>query len=85
LFIFLTFSPFNSILNLIVGGVIFCIIYLTFLPAVGIVNFTDIEIFRLTFQKIKSLQIILKFLLQYETKILEFKQRLSKRLETRVS
>jgi len=77
--IFLAYSQFGSILNLIVGGVIFCIAYLTLLPIIGIINFTDIEIFRLISQKIRSLRIILKFLLLYETIILGFTQKLSRR------
>lgn len=79
LFIFLGYSRFGSILNLIIGGAFFCAVYLTLLPIIGIINFTDIEIFRQVSEKIRSLRVILKFLLGYETMILQFRQKLSRR------
>jgi len=83
LFIFLAYSQSNSILNLIIGGTIFCVTYLTLLPILRIINFTDIEIFRMMSQKVKSLRIILEFLLLYETKILKLTKKLDNREQTR--
>lgn len=71
LFAFLQYSQFSSLLNLILGSIIFCVAYLTLLPLIGIISFTDIEIFRQVSGKIRSLRVILKLLLQYETKILK--------------
>lgn len=68
---FLSASPFGSIPNLIFGGTIFIFAYLTLLPAIGVINLTDIEIFKMMFHKIKSLWPILKLLLSYEMKVLE--------------
>jgi O-antigen/teichoic acid export membrane protein len=73
---FLSISPFNSILNLILGGIIFCFMYLTLLPVIGVITFTDVEIFKSMFYKIKGVRFVLKFLLSYETKLLGYKQKL---------
>lgn len=75
---FLVASPFNGILNLIFGGTIFGFMYLTLLPIIGVVNTTDIEIFRLLFHKIKSVWHILKLLLSYEAKVLKYRQKLTR-------
>jgi len=75
---FLMASPFNSILNLILGGTIFGFMYLTLLPIIGVLNTTDMEIFRLLFHKIKSVWPILKILLSYEAKILKYTQKLTR-------
>lgn len=74
---FLVASPFNSILNLIFGGTIFISAYLTLLPAIGVLNATDLEIFRLLFHKIKSVWPIIKLLLSYEAKVLKYTQKLT--------
>lgn len=70
-FVILIVSPFNGIINLIFGGTIFILTYLTLLPIIGVLNATDIEIFRLQFHKIKSVWPIIKLLLSYERKVLE--------------
>jgi O-antigen/teichoic acid export membrane protein len=71
-FIFLSVSPFSGIINLILGGALFLFTYLTVLPLMGTFNYTDIEIFRGMFQKIKSLWPFVKILLSYETIILKY-------------
>jgi len=76
---FLSASPFSSIPNLIFGGTIFLFAYLTLLPAIGVINLTDIEIFKLMFHKIKSVWSILKLLLSYEMKVLEYAQKLTRK------
>lgn len=70
-FVVLSVSPFNRIVNLVLGGTLFVFIYLTILPLIGTVNSTDIEIFRAIFQKSKSAWTFLKILLAYETRILK--------------
>jgi len=75
---FLTASPFNGLLNLIFGGAIFCFAYLTLLPAIGVLNSTDIELFRLMFHKIKSVWLILKLLLFYEAMVMKYTQKLTR-------
>jgi O-antigen/teichoic acid export membrane protein len=75
---FLAASPFNGILNLILGGTIFIFTYLTLLPIIEVLNATDMEIFRLLFHKIKSVWPILKILLSYEAKILKYTQKLTR-------
>jgi len=78
LFIFVTASPFNGIPNLILGGMLFFFTYLTLLPVIGILNLTDIKILRQLFRNTKSLWPIVKLLLVYETKVLNFKQKLTR-------
>jgi len=69
LMLFIIFSPFSKIPNIIFGVLIFCLIYLTLLPVTGILNATDLKIFEQMFCKIKSGWPILKLLILYETKL----------------
>lgn len=73
-FLFVNISPFSSILDLILGCTLFIFIYLTILPPIGVLNATDLKIFRQLFRKIKSIWPIIKLLLYYETKILKYSQ-----------
>lgn len=57
---------------------IFCFIHLTLLPMIGVLNFTDMEIFRNIFHKNKTVWPILKRLLFYEAKILKYIQKLTR-------
>jgi len=73
--IFLIYSPFDNIINLLVGFPIFVLCYLTLLPAIGVVNRIDLEIFRELFHKTKTLWPIMKLLLAYEEKVLKYAQK----------
>jgi len=73
--VFLIYSPFNNVINIIVGFTVFLVAYLTLLPAIGVLNSTDLEIFRRLFQKTKSVWPIIKLFLAYEAKILKIKQK----------
>jgi O-antigen/teichoic acid export membrane protein len=75
---FLKVSPLNSILNLIFGGLIFCLAYLTLMPIMRIFNATDMEIFTKIFHKIKSLWFILRLVIFYEAKVLKYAEKLTK-------
>ncbi|TRZ81158.1 hypothetical protein D4R86_03210 [bacterium] len=78
-FTFIATSPFTNIINLIFGCTIFLFTYITMLPTIGILNGTDIDIFRMLFHKIKSIWPIIRIFLSYETKVLEFTKRFKKK------
>jgi O-antigen/teichoic acid export membrane protein len=73
---FLRASPFSNIPNLILGALLFLLIYLTLLPILGVLTYTDMEIFTQLFYKIRGVRFILRLFISYETKILGYKQRL---------
>ncbi|MBT0159174.1 oligosaccharide flippase family protein [Candidatus Bathyarchaeota archaeon A05DMB-2] len=72
LFGFLKISPFSSFPNLVLGCAIFFFLYLTLLPIIGVLTFTDLDLFKQLFLKIKGVRIALRLLISYETKILSF-------------
>lgn len=69
-FIFLRFSPFSSVLNILLAGAIFCCAYLVLLPATKTINNNDLEIFNLIINKNKNLQVV-KPVILFETMILK--------------
>lgn len=71
-FLLLVFLPFNEIINLFFGGALFFFVYITLLPALGVLTVTDIEIFRIQFHKLKSVWPLVKILLYYEMKVLKY-------------
>jgi len=74
-FLFATALPFTGILPLIIGGTLFIFTYLTVLPAIGVLNATDLKIFRQLFQEIKSVWPIIRPLLSYEEKVLKYSKK----------
>jgi len=64
-------SPF---VNLIVGGSIYLLIYVTLVPLAKVVSIHELQMARAITQKIPLLSLIARPILQYERKLLEFKQ-----------
>lgn len=69
-FAFLRLSPFNPLLNLVLGGIIFLSAYLTLVPVLGAVNMDDIQNLTLVFKRIRIAWPIMKHILAYEAELL---------------
>ena len=67
--VFLKFSIFNSALNLLVSGAIFCLSYLILLPVTKAINNNDLDIFTLILNKNRNLS-ILKPVILFESMII---------------
>ncbi|MDW8049443.1 MAG: flippase, partial [Nitrososphaerota archaeon] len=70
---FLHTSPFNILINTIIGTSIYLAAYLTFLPLLKAINSKDIENLKLAFSDLKILWPIIKPILACEEKILTLK------------
>jgi len=68
--LFLHLSPFNNLPNLIIGGSLFLLTYLTLTPLTGAITHNDIQNLTPILNKIRILWPILKPLLTYQTKLL---------------
>ncbi|PWV37802.1 MAG: hypothetical protein DJ555_00605 [Desulfurococcaceae archaeon] len=73
--LFTYLSPLHGILNILLGGLVFLITYLTILPLINGIQTQDLEIFKLIFSKIKILWPLTKPILLYEYKILDLRTR----------
>ena len=69
-FLFVHFSPFGDLLNLILGATLFLFTYLTIAPIVRAVNVGDIENLALISDSIILVSPLLKPVLTYEAKLL---------------
>ena len=72
LLLFLHLSPFGSLLNLAFGVALFLFTYLTLAPVLRVVQTHDIKNLRLMFGELKFVQTILKPVLDYEVKLIDF-------------
>jgi len=70
--LFLHLSPFGSLLNLAFGVALFLFTYLTLAPVLRAVQAHDIKNLRLMFGELKFVQTILKPVLDYEVKLVDF-------------
>jgi len=68
--LFIHLSPLNTLPNLIIGGSVFLLTYLTLTPIIGAITHTDLQNLNFIFSKIKFVWSILKLLLRYENKVL---------------
>jgi O-antigen/teichoic acid export membrane protein len=68
--LFLHLSPFNNLPNLIIGGSLYLLAYLTLIPITGAITQTDIQNLTPILRKIKTLWPLLKPILTYQTKLL---------------
>lgn len=68
--LFLHLSPFNSLPNLIIGGSLYLLAYLTLTPITGALTLSDLENLKPILTKIKILWPLLKPILNYQTKLL---------------
>lgn len=67
--LYLSISPFNELSNLLVGGTLFLLAYLTAVPITGALSYSDLENFELIFRKNGFVRPMLKYVLNYEKKI----------------
>jgi len=67
---FLHISPFNSLPNLIIGGSLFLLTYLTLTPLTGAITHTDLENLNLILNRIKIVWPLIRPVLTYEAKLL---------------
>jgi len=70
--VLLRLSPFNSLVNTILGGLIFLSTYLTLSPLMGSIQPSDLDNFKLMFSKNRALWSIFKLLIAYEGKLLSY-------------
>jgi len=68
--LFLQLSPLNNLSNLIMGGSLFLLTYLTLTPITGAIHQPDLDNFKLMFSNLKILWPLLKPVLAYEAKLL---------------
>jgi len=63
-------SPFNSLPNLMIGGSLFLLTYLTLTPLTGAITHTDLENLNLILSRIKIVWPLIRPVLTYEAKLL---------------
>jgi len=71
-------STLPSLVNVIVGGLLYLAIYVTLAPITGVVNSSELKTLAAVAQRIKFLAPIIKPLISYQEKILNRQQRTPK-------
>jgi len=66
--LFLQLSPFQGLANVILGGFLFLLAYLTASPLLGAVRMSDIENLKLMLGRLKSARLLIP-ILAYEAKL----------------
>jgi O-antigen/teichoic acid export membrane protein len=69
--VFLHFSPFNHFSNVLIGGSVYLLAYLTLTPLVGGVCKHDLENLKMIFSRVRFAWVIVKPLLGYEERLLK--------------